>query len=79
MVPSVSVLTGFDSLSRFTDTSYYGQFALSLRKESPYNLDIIMHAKFILKKMFLSRFTLHPSPFSFPSHRSDSFMKVIDL
>ena len=47
MVPSVSVLTGFDSLSRFTETSYYGQFALSLRKESPNHLYIIMHAKFI--------------------------------
>ena len=61
MVPSVSVLTGFDSLSRFTETSYYGQFALSLRKESPNNLHIIMHAKFILKTVY---FSFYSSPFA---------------
>ena len=38
-----------------------------------------MHAKFIKKKMFLSRFTLHPSLFSFLIPRNDSFMKVIDV
>ena len=29
--------------------------------------------------MFLSRFTLHPSLFSFLIPRNDSFMKVIDV
>ena len=79
MVPSVSVLTGFDSLSRFTETSYYGQFALSLRKESPNNLYILYVCQVHLKKMFISRFTLHLSPFSFLSPRNESFMKVIDV
>ena len=61
MALSVSVLTEFDSLSRSTETSYYGQFALSMRKESPYNFYIIMHAKFIKKNV---SFSFYSSPFT---------------
>ena len=79
MVLSVSVLTGFDSLSRFTDTSLLRTVCFIPEERKPLQFVYhLMHAKFI-KKMFLSRFTLHPSLFSFLIPRNDSFMKVIDV